>query len=113
MSDDILKRLKRLEKLVAAQAGAVSVENLAACLDAVAARIENDRLAVPLDKVNEVLDAALKDGVSIMLEKMDLDASEARLLVHGEKIEVANDLGSIDSVTELAFVTKPANSRCQ
>jgi hypothetical protein len=91
----------------------VSVGATSAALKKVGAKLENGKFVVPLKSVNDVLRAASSDGVGFLVDGLDVDKGTARLVIHGNPADKANDLGSVKSIEQLGFVERPANSRCQ
>jgi hypothetical protein len=91
----------------------VPVPKTAAALQAAGATIKNGKISLPLSSVNAVIEGAAEDGISIVLEEMDVSADTAQLVILGTPSDQVRDLGDITSVTDLNAVNKPANSRCQ
>lgn len=106
--DEILQRLDVLESK-----DKVQVKKTAAALKAAGAAIVDGKISVSLKSINKVLDAATADGISLILESMDVEKGQAELIILGRASKDANDLGEITDINELRYVAKPGNSRCQ
>jgi hypothetical protein len=114
LSEEESNRLQEIQRVIELTSGLVSVKRLASTLEESNAVLDGKVIVVPLSALNTILDVANTEGVSMILQRMDLERNEARLVIHGNSIETANDLIiEIESVTEIDYVKKPANSRCQ